>query len=112
MGGLGNPQHDTRGSITDATYNTKEDQEGVPQEEDVGVRYYFSRYGRLNLDLIRYGESSAHRTLNQELAWGRSCNIPKIHPNKLLAKNYFKIFSTLSSNHFLSEILIHRNLSR
>ena len=35
------------------------DQEGVAQEEqDVIDRYYFSRYGRNGLNLIRYGERS------------------------------------------------------
>ena len=38
---------------------TKEDQEGVAQdEEDIIARYYFSRYGRNDLNLIRYGERS------------------------------------------------------
>ena len=40
-------------------YATEEDQEGVAQEEqDVIDRYYFSRYGQNNLNLIRYGERS------------------------------------------------------
>ena len=48
-----------RGSCSYAAYATKEDQEGVAQEEqDVIDRYYFSRYGRNDLNLIRYGERS------------------------------------------------------
>ena len=55
-----------------AAYATEEDQEGVVQEEqDVIDRYYFSRYGRNDLNLIRYGERSCFSTLNQELAWRR-----------------------------------------
>src|SRR6185503_6859007 len=48
-----------RGSCTCANYAIKEDQEGMAQEEqDVIDRYYFSRYGRNDLSLIRYGERS------------------------------------------------------
>jgi hypothetical protein len=42
----------------------------VLKEEDV-IILDLSRYGRLDLELNRYGEGPAHRTLNQELAWGR-----------------------------------------
>jgi len=46
-----------RGSYSCADYAIKEDQEGVAQEEqDVIDRYYFSKYGRNDLNLIRYGE--------------------------------------------------------
>ena len=49
----------TRGSYFYAIYATKEEQEGMAQEEqDVIDRYYFSRYGRNDLNLIRYGERS------------------------------------------------------
>ena len=48
-----------QGSCSYAAYATKEDQEGVAQEEqDVIDHYYFSRYGRNDLNLIRYGERS------------------------------------------------------
>ena len=44
-------------SYSCAIYRTKENQEGVAQEEeDVIARYYFSKYGRNDLNLIRYGE--------------------------------------------------------
>jgi hypothetical protein len=56
MGGFRNPQPYVQGSSSRATYTTKEDQEGVVQEEDVDARYYFSRYGRYDLNLIRYGQ--------------------------------------------------------
>jgi hypothetical protein len=61
----GNHQSNIRGSCSCAAYATKEDQEGVAQEEqDVIDRYYFSKYGRNNLNLIRYGERSCFFTLN------------------------------------------------
>ena len=52
MGRLGNTQPNARGSLSCATYNiqedqegvAQEDQEGVAQEEDIIVHYYFSRY--------------------------------------------------------------------
>ena len=48
-----------RGSCSCSAYATKEDQEGVAQEEqDVIDRYYFSRYRRNDLNLIWYGERS------------------------------------------------------
>ena len=60
---------------------TKEDQEGVAQEEeDIIARYYFSRYGRNDLNLIRYGERSCFSTLNQELAWGRFPPLSQLYP--------------------------------
>ena len=59
MGRSGNCLSCIRGSCSCAAYATKEDQEGVVQEEqDVIDRYYFSRYGRNDLNLIRYGERS------------------------------------------------------
>ena len=48
-----------QGSCSCAAYATKEDQEGVAQEEqDVIDRYYFSKYGQNDLNLIGYGERS------------------------------------------------------
>ena len=59
MGGPGDCLPYTHGSNSCATYATIKDQEGVAQEEeDIIARYYFSRYGRNDLDLIRYGERS------------------------------------------------------
>ena len=59
MGRSGNRLSYIRGSYSCAAYATKEDQEGVVQEEqDVIDRYYFSRYGRNDLNLIRYEERS------------------------------------------------------
>ena len=59
IGGFTNCLSCTWGSYFCAIYATKEDQEGVAQEEeDVIARYYFSRYGRNDLNLIRYGERS------------------------------------------------------
>ena len=47
------------GSCSCVVYAIKEDQEGMAQEEhDVIDRYYFSRYGWNDLNLIRYGERS------------------------------------------------------
>ena len=51
MGGLWNHQPYIRGSRSHATYTTKEDQEGVAQEEDVDTHYYFSKYGLYDLNL-------------------------------------------------------------
>ena len=48
-----------RGSYSCVVYAIKEEQENMAQEEqDVIDRYYFSRYGRNDLNLIRYGERS------------------------------------------------------
>ena len=59
MGRSGDRLPYTRGSYSCAIYATKEDQEGVAQEEkDVIDRYYFSRYRRNDINLIRYGERS------------------------------------------------------
>ena len=59
MGRSGNHLSNIRGSCSCAAYATKEDQEGVAQEEqDVIDHYYFSRYGRNDLNLIKYGERS------------------------------------------------------
>ena len=55
----GNRLSNIWGSCSCAAYATKEDQEGVAQEEqDIIDRYYFSRYGRNDLNLIKYGERS------------------------------------------------------
>ena len=49
----------TQGSYSCTIYATKEDQEGlVQEEEDVIARYYFSKYGQNDLNLTRYGERS------------------------------------------------------
>ena len=75
MGRSGNRLSNIRGSYSCTDYAIKEDQEGMVQEEqDIIDRYYFSRYGRNDLNLIRYGERSCFSTLNQELAWGREQN--------------------------------------
>ena len=59
MGGPGDCLPYTHGSNSCATYATIKDQEGVAQEEeDIIARYYFSRYGQYDLNLIRYGERS------------------------------------------------------
>ena len=59
MGRSGNHLSNIQGSCSCAVYATKEDQEGVAQEEqDVIDRYYISRYGQNDLNLIRYGERS------------------------------------------------------
>ena len=59
MGRSGDRLSDTRGSHYCAVYATKEEQENMVQEEqDVIDRYYLSRYGRNDLNLIRYGERS------------------------------------------------------
>ena len=59
MGRSGNCLSCIQGSCSCTPYATKEDQKGVAQEEqDVINRYYFSRYGRNDLNLIRYGERS------------------------------------------------------
>ena len=59
MGRSGNRLSDIRGSYSCVVYAIKEDQEEMAQEEqDVIDRYYFSRYGRNDLNLIRYGERS------------------------------------------------------
>jgi len=59
MGRFGDCLFYTRGSYSCAIYATKKDQESMAQEEeDVFACYYFSRYGRNNLNLIRYGERS------------------------------------------------------
>ena len=59
MGGPGDCLPYTHGSNSCATYATIKDQEGVAQEEeDIIARYYFSKYGQNDLDLIRYGERS------------------------------------------------------
>ena len=65
MGRSRNHLSNIRGSCSCAAYAIKEDQERVAQEEqDVIDRYYFSRYGRNHLNLIRYGERSFFFTLN------------------------------------------------
>ena len=65
MGRSGDRLPYTRGPYSYAIYATKEDQEGVAQEkEDMFARYYFSRYGQNDLNLIRYGERSYFLTLN------------------------------------------------
>jgi hypothetical protein len=59
MGRSGNHLSYTRGSYSYTVYATKEEQEGMAQEEkDIIDRYYFSRYGRNDLTLVRYGERS------------------------------------------------------
>ena len=59
MGRSGDRLSDTRGSHYCAVYATKEEQENMAQvEKDVIARYYFSRYGWNDLNLIRYGERS------------------------------------------------------
>src|SRR6185295_546328 len=59
MGRSGNCLSCIRGSCSCTAYATKEDQEGVAQEEqDIIDHYYFSRYGQNDLNLIRYGERS------------------------------------------------------
>jgi hypothetical protein len=59
MGRSGNRLSYARGFYSCAVYATKEEQEGMALEEkDVIDCYYFSRYGRNDLNLIRYGERS------------------------------------------------------
>ena len=59
MGRSGNRLSNIRGSCSYADYAIKEDQEEMAQkEQDVIDRYYFSRYGRNDLNLIMYGERS------------------------------------------------------
>ena len=59
MGRFGDRLSYVRGSYSYAVDAIKEDQEGMAREEqDVVDRYYFSRYGRNDLNLIRYGERS------------------------------------------------------
>ena len=57
MGRSGDHLSYIRGSYSCAVYAIKEEQEEMAQEEqDVIDRYYFSRYRRNDLNLIRYGE--------------------------------------------------------
>ena len=66
MGRSRNHLSNIRGSCSCADYTNKEDQEGMAQEEqDVIDRYYFSRYGRNDINLIRYGERSCFSTLTK-----------------------------------------------
>src|SRR6185312_1484171 len=59
MGRSRNRLSSIRGFCSCTAYAIKEDQEGVAQEEqDVIDRYYFSKYGQNDLNLIRYGERS------------------------------------------------------
>ena len=59
MGRSGNCLSYIRGSDSCAIYAIKEEQEGMAQEgQDVIDRNYFSRYGRNDLNLIRYRERS------------------------------------------------------
>ena len=59
LGRIGDRLSYIRGSYSCAVYAIKEEQEEMAQEEeDVIDRYYFSRYGQNDLNLIRYGERS------------------------------------------------------
>jgi len=59
MGRSGNRLFNIQGSYSCSNYAIKEEQEEMAQEEeDIIDRYYFSRYGRNDLNLIRYGERS------------------------------------------------------
>ena len=77
-----------RGSYSYAVYATKEEQENMAQEEhDVIDRYYFSRYGRNDLNLIRYVERSCFSDPKQRVNLGEASS-PKstVSLNLLLNK--------------------------
>ena len=81
MGRSGDRLSYIQGSYSCVVYATKEEQEGMAQEEqDVIDHYYFSRYGRNDLNLIMYGERSCFFDPNQELAWGRFPPLSQLYP--------------------------------
>ena len=88
MGRSGDRLPYTRGSYSCAIYATKENQEGVAQEEDnIIARYYFSRYGRNDLNLIRYGERSCFSDPKPRASLGEIPS-PKLIVSMLTAVKY------------------------
>ena len=96
MGRSGNRLSSIRGLCSCAANAIKEDQEGVAQEEqDVIDRYYFSRYGRNNLNLIRYGERSCFLLACGEVSSPKSTiSLYLLSTKKLIktSKNKIKIY--------------------
>ena len=81
MGRSGDKLPYTRGSYSCAIYATKEDQEGVVQEkEDVIAHYYFSRYGRNDLNLIRYGERFCFLDPKPRASLGEVPSLSQLYP--------------------------------
>ena len=81
MGGPGDCLPYTQGSNSCATYATIKDQEDVAQEEEnIIARYYFSRYGRNDLNLIRYGERSCFSDPKPRASLGEVPSPKSIYP--------------------------------
>ena len=94
MGRSGNRLPNIRGSCSCAAYAIKEDQEEMAQEEqDVIDRYYFSRYGRNDLNLIRYGERSCFLDPKPRASLGEVPSPKSIVSLYLLSIKFNKKFS-------------------
>ena len=62
------------------------------EEQDVIDRYYFSRYGRNDLNLIKYGERSCFSDPKPRAIMGRFPPQSQLYPLLAFEKNMIKTF--------------------